>query len=443
MSQLPWPHARWWGLVGAILVGATVISTLGVLTWGPPQWTTFTSIARERILIPGIVAASAAAWLGQGFGKKSVSASPIAPKSGEAARRQIGHLILLSTGAYLVGVMPAIVYTAHGADAGRIDILTLLSQIAALAAVGSVSFLLSVLISHRWSLLLAPLGSLIFVVLPPLLNPVLGTSERSTRQASVVWFNDFPLPGWQVTAQTSAFRLALFTLVALACITTAQRIVGGTSTMSPYVVIGSWITVTVMVVTSVWLSPPLVTWAPGTSACTESASIKVCLYPSFNSLSKEVHAIAEQVVEVTGKSTEPLTIQQGSPLPGDNQSATVWMNLNGLHSSSDLKNAIVEPMSYVLSGGPACSSKLLDLPPEADIPADLNDSLLIQGGIAGTIQTRLGMPTVWTSVDEVSGQRQQTFAQEALDKLSDDQFREWMEQHSEMISECSLKNLGN
>ena len=54
MSQLPWPHARWWGLVGAILVGATVISTLGVLTWGPPQWTTFTSIARERILIPGM-----------------------------------------------------------------------------------------------------------------------------------------------------------------------------------------------------------------------------------------------------------------------------------------------------------------------------------------------------------------------------------------------------
>lgn len=85
---LPWPRRLTWLFVAALIAVASALALAGVFGWGPTQWTSLTSSMREGVLLPGVVATVAGAWVGRSFSRNSVVAGPSASRVCLAASRQ-------------------------------------------------------------------------------------------------------------------------------------------------------------------------------------------------------------------------------------------------------------------------------------------------------------------------------------------------------------------
>lgn len=302
----------------------------------------------------------------------------------------------------------------------------------------AVSFLVAVVLGNRWSLIAGPAVSLIVAVLPAILNPMFGSSGRSTRQASIVWLNDFPFPGWSITTQTSVFRILLFVLVVAGSVLVVSALVQRLRDRRLWAGVAAWAVVSVMVGASVALSPNLVTRDENELVCTEVGGLEVCLLPEYRSLAAQVVSVAQEALEVAGSRDQPLILVQTSAEPGPEQEGTATFSLLSVDSPRELRARVGSAVADALSGGQACSTRLIEAGMPADLPETLAISLDLQRSLASAIESRVGIQTTAEQVEEDTGTNLAVDPSGVFVSMGDDELRIWMATHTGQIRDCTL-----
>ncbi len=437
MKPMPWPQPRFWIILAVVVALSTSLTTIGAFSWGPPQWTRLTAGTREGILLPAIAASIGAALVGQTFCRGSVVAGRTSGAVAAAVSRQTAILTLSVIIGYLVGLAPALVALVMKADGGRPDILSLASSAAAVVALTLVSFLVATVTPYGWGLILGPATSTLVALIPALANPLLGHLEKSTRQSSAVWFNQFPLPGWHITPQTSMYRIILFTYLAICCVIITKSIVTASVPDNRFRLLGALSILGAMTLTSTAVSPHLMQRDDAKLVCSTVQNVEVCVLPEYASVSNAILGETSFSLGVVGQDSAGLRVVQSIGANQEFEDGTLSLTFNGISSSEELSQRLKSELALVLSGGTACHTRFAEQRFE-NLSNEDQSSLDAQMGLSLTLQRRLGLSSAHVQVDESSGKPIMSSSQEKLESLDETEFRNWYVEHVREISSCTL-----
>lgn len=430
-----WPRRRWWWFLGVASFVAMFLGTLPVYGWGPPQWRELTSSSREATLLVSVFSAPICAAIPRVLTSRSVVAGPAAARANQVLTSHLLRISAAIASGTTAAILVAVVALVSGADGGAPDVLSLVGVLLAVVAVGSISYTASAMLPQRAGGVIAAVGAVLAAFIPPLINPLLAESGRSSRQPSFVWLNEFPLIGWEVTTQTSVLRIVLFLTIIVSC--WAVSIARVKRPFGPRIIaLGSAVTAVCMAVVAVAVSPPLVQPERAEAVCDRSGTFDVCLHPNYVTLTGRVRATASRVLEVAPGEHRPNSLQQtGTSFDADDY--LVRIQLERVESDQDLESAVIVPISLWVSGAPACQARSQahggSVVPEGDA-----ESYDIQHALALTIQERLGLEIHTGRIAEDTGQMVRPPALEALAALDGEALREWMQRVSTEIEQCAL-----
>lgn len=436
MTTQLWPSWHFWTLVlfGAGL--ASFFTTIGLFGWGPPQWTSFVALTRELILIPGTICSLAGAWIGRTFTTRSVIASRVASENGNTLVHQATKLMVVSCIGYLLGLLPGIIFLTVHADAGKLSVGSLLVNCAALSTITMISFVTGIAVGGEWAIVAGPVIVILLSVVPAGINPLLGPYKKSTRQVSIVWLNDFPLPGWHFTVQTLIFRSIFFVLITAALLISAEYFVTGGTARRRLASFSPWILVILMASWSVGVSPHLISRDQEDLVCSTDGEIEVCLLPAFKSLSPDVTRTASSIMNFLPDDIDPPKFFQNVGDADQPPSDSVFVSLTSAQSETDLSSEVADTLARYLSGAPACVQRATADKDWAESEPG-QTSLQIQEALANTIQQRSGFNPETGRIDEQTGQPTVLSQQLSLESLSDQEFKKWFADNREVIATCA------
>lgn len=147
---------------------ATFIQTIQPLYSAFSRWTTVEQVMRDSILFPSLIAAIFSAVLFHIFSPQSVIVGRLSSRSAFSSVLQYTKALLISTlSGYILGILPLIIKTALTARWSSLNLLSVISAIAQITMLISISTLVSLLITSRWSLIASPLFTLACAMLNP------------------------------------------------------------------------------------------------------------------------------------------------------------------------------------------------------------------------------------------------------------------------------------
>lgn len=435
MTRRAWPRLRSWFALGCITCITVLVGMLPVFGWGPAQWHEFTSASREASLLVTVVTAGFCAHIPRALTSTGVVAGRPAVAANRVVNWQLSRIVMAVGLGTLVAELVAGAYVASHADGGAPDLLSAAGVIAGNIAVGLAAYAISVCLAVRAGGLIAAIITVLGVVLLPGLNPVFGNSGISTRQPALIWLNDFPLIGWEVTAQTALTRLVLFGIIGAASWLVA--LVRVRWPLGPRISASSFLAATAaMVCLSIAQSPPLVERDVVAAVCKETDGIEVCLHPDYVSLTEPVSQAADATLEMVPESRRPMLVQQ-TGTRADLAEDAVSIQLDHLSSEGELESAVAVPLSEWASGAAACQELRDEVAGEL-IPEQIERVNAVQHALALTIQERAGVQIYTGMADAATGEPVRPPELEALSVLDDDELRAWMNEHAEAIGDCAV-----
>ena len=436
MMRRAWPPPRSWFALGCITCIAMLVGMYPVFGWGPAQWHEFTSSSREASLLVAVVTAGFCAHIPRALTSTGVVAGRPAVAAHRVVNWQLSRIVVSVGLGTLVAELLAGAYVASNADGGAPDLLSAAGVMVGNVAVGLVAYTISVCLAVRAGGLIAAIVAVLGVVLLPGLNPVFGNSGISTRQPALIWLNDFPLIGWEVTTQTALTRLVLFIIVVAASWLLALARVR--SPLGPRFSASSLVAATVaMVCLAIAQSPPLVEQNVVDPVCEEAGGVEVCVHPDYVSLTDPVSQAVVATLEMVPEKRRPLLVQQTGTRAVSAEEA-VPLQLDHLSSERDLEAAVAVPLSEWSSGAAACQERRAELGAGELIPEQIESAGSVQRALALTIQERAGVQIDTGMADEATGESVRPPELEAFSALDDGELRAWISEYSEAIGECAV-----
>lgn len=427
-----WPSVTGRLLAAVAVMFATLAQTFGYLTASVPRWSSFAVACRESVVLPSLlIAASATVW-----------AWALRPDNVVIGRlpargivRMVGHVMrvtaVVAVLGYLAGLMPLCIRTAARATFGFIDLLTLCAAVAGLVMVGAVSVWFGVIMPKRRVTLVAVGVVLAAAWLPLALNYTVLANRSSILAPALVWFNEFPEPGWLVTWQANVLRIALYLIVASVAYEAARAHVAGRRIRNvPGIWCGS--AIAAIAVIAVVIHPvTLVEPDQANARCTTDVdgTITVCLHPADESIRRRTFELSGRFVELTGWD-EPIRLVE-SPVAAANDTGAVIVGApSGRADAESVDESVREGLLARFAGYDAC--------PRYDGPVGDDAPTAVIRLVRDELSTRSGGEATPFGIDETTGDVVPDPRRSRLAALDDERFADWYMRNRQAILSCTV-----
>lgn len=326
-----------------------------------------------------------------------------------------------------------------------VDLLGMAALAAAAGSLASIGLAAAMLSGVRMGAFLTPMVLVAVLVLPAfwINDGLLKHTSASTQALSYVWSLMIPLRGTQLVWTTEALRLGFYLLVTL---TVAKAAVGWaeyrTTRRRATLASTAWLAlpVAVSVVVAV-LAPPLSRPDPNDQViCGADAGYTLCLFQIDEPNRAEFEiALAPVMALLSPQAAAKTTFTQESftevPQPGV---TTISVNRlgSGRHHWLDNVNSVVHNL---FEPYPWPDERCGDQTPEMLETSDLEQSVIRQVSLraaAATVDDPLASEQFTLIVNEDSPRSE--IADQWLDQLTDDEFRDWYQQNRPLLEACTL-----
>lgn len=415
-------------LMGAGIFLLVLLGTFPLTRWAYADWTAVSAASRESLIYAGPWSAAFCAWIASRYlGSRSMLCLPSASRSGsDIVVAQIVEIAPFVLGSYVLGLCPALVWTAVNATYGSVDWLVLLGSATVLVLFCSLGYLIGCVAGRVVSVIFAVATSFVLILLVDTLGPVLAPLRLALTTV-----------GTYETTTVAIFRILFYSAVAAAMIAASASVVARRTLpfrISAYVGM-TWLFVPLaLALIAHSTAPPVVAVEENPPmACARAASVDVCVHSAKSSMLPALISTIDGVLSIVdGQPAVPISTIYDGDIRRMAPSGALILDLQGAETPVVWTGWVATDVATYISGQRACSLRGDTSGAEA---SEASDHFDVSTGIA-TWLVRASRNTD-SLIDSTEGS--EAVAQR-MDELSDSEARLMYQDLSVELGACQLSS---